>query len=145
MGHGQRTIETSFFRYGWCSRLGRSFRVGLNQPLGGTGLSDPDSRGIVVVALALRFVVGPAVEGIDDMIRGESRVRREDANLEIAELVGLELAVLQVNEESVDGLDLVVNFNEIPGEKTANGGEVPLGHRGPEMLFEVDDFNGGGV
>ena len=118
--------------------------MGLGQPLAGAGLAHPDCRGVVVVVFALGVVAGAAVECVDDVVGGEGGVRREDANLKIAEFVGLELAVLQIDQESVDGLDVVIHFDEIFGEEAANRGEVAFGHGGPEMLLEVDDFDGGG-
>jgi len=63
--------------------------VGLGEPLAGTGLAYPNSRGVVVVAFSLGVVCGAAVECVDDVVGGEGGVRREDAKLKIAELVGL--------------------------------------------------------
>ena len=117
--------------------------MGLNQPLAGAMLTDPDGGGVIIVALALGFVLSAAVEGADGVIGGQCRVRREDADLEIAKLVRLKLAVLQVNQKSVDCLDVVIHFDEIFGEEIAHGGEVAFSHRGPEMLLEIDDFDWG--
>ena len=117
--------------------------MGLDQPFGGVGLADPYRGGVVVVVLHLGFVVGAAVEGVDDVVGGKGGVGGENADLQVAELVGLEFAVLEVHQKGVDGLDFVVNLDEISGEKAANGGEIALRHGGPEVLFEIDDFDWG--
>ena len=118
--------------------------MGLGEPFAGTGLAYPNCRGVIVVAFALGVVAGAAVECVDNVVGGQSGVRREDANLKIAEFVGLEFAMLQIDEESIDGLDAVIHFDEIFGEETAHGSEVAFGHGGPEMLLESDDFDGCG-
>jgi hypothetical protein len=107
-------------------------------------LADPYGDGVVVVVLPLGFVAGAAVEGVDDVVGSEGGIRREDADLEVAELIGFELAVLEVDQKCIDGLDTVVDFDEILREEVANGGEVAFGHGGPEMLLEIYDFDGGG-
>ena len=116
----------------------------LDQPLCGAGSADPHSRGVVVVARALGFVLGATVESVDDVIGGERRVWGENAHLEVAEFVGLELAVFQADQERIDCLDVILHFDEIFGEETAHGGEVAFGHGGPELLLEIDDFDGRG-
>jgi hypothetical protein len=107
-------------------------------------LAHPYSDGVVVVVLSLRFVISTAVESVDDMVGGEGGVRREDADLEVAELVGLKLAVLEVDQKCIDGLDTVFDFDEILREEVANAGEVSFSHSGPEMLLEIYYFDGGG-
>lgn len=115
--------------------------MGLDQPLCGSGLANPHGRRVVVVALALGFVFGAAGEGVDDVISRKGGVRREDAHLEVAEFIRLELAVFQVDQESIDGLDAVIHLDEISREEAPNRGEVAFRHGGPEMLLEVDDFD----
>lgn len=118
--------------------------MGLGEPFAGTGLAYPNCRGVVVVAFALGIVGGSAVECVDNVVSGQSGVRREDANLKIAEFVGLEFAMLQIDEESVNGLDAIIHFDEIFCEEAAYSSEVAFGHSGPEMLLEGDDFDGCG-
>ena len=105
-------------------------------------MTDPEGNGVVVVVFPLGVVAGTAVEGVDDVIGREGRVRREDANLEIAELVGLHLAVFQPDQQSIRCFDVVVDCDEVLSEKAADRGEVTFGHPGPEMLLEVDDLDG---
>src|ERR1700736_827167 len=106
-------------------------------------LADPDSGGVIIVTLALGFVLGAAVEGVDGVIGSEGGGRREDANLGVAEFVRLELAVLQADQKRVDSLDTVIHFQKIFGEETADCGEVTFCHGGPEMRLEVDDLDRG--
>lgn len=114
--------------------------MGLDQPLRSTGLAYPDGGGVVVVALALRIVFCAAVDGVDDVVGSERGVRREDADLDVAEFVGLELAMLEGDHKGVDGLDAIVDLDEVFGEEAPDSREVTLGHGGPEMPFQVDDF-----
>ena len=109
--------------------------MGLDQPFGGVRLTDPDSDGVVVVVLHLGFVFCAAVEGIDYVIGGEGGVRGEDADLQVAEFVGLEFAVLEGDEQGVDGLNFVIDLEEVLGEEAADGGEITFGHGGPKVLF----------
>jgi hypothetical protein len=124
--------------------------MGLDQPSRGAGLTNPHGRGVVVIVLALGLVFRAAVEGVDDVIGREGGVRREDANLKVAELVRLELAVFQADQQGVDCLDVIIHFNEVFGEEASHSGEVAFGHCCPEMLLEVDDLDrsrswGGGL
>src|SRR5258708_8247554 len=52
--------------------------------------------------------------------------------------------MLEVDQECINGLDTVVDFDEVLREEVANGGEVAFSHGGPEMLLEIYDFDGGG-
>ena len=114
---------------------GGGLGVGLDQPFRGVGLADPDGDGVVVVGLCLGIVGGAAVDGVDNVVGGEGGVGAEDADLQITEFVGLDLAVLEGDEERIDCLDSVVDLDEVFGEEVADGGEVAFGHRGPEVLF----------
>jgi hypothetical protein len=118
--------------------------MGLDQPLRGAGLANPHGSGVVVIVLALGLVVSAAVEGVDDVIGREGGVRREDANLQVAKLIRFELAVLQVDQQSVDCLDVIIHFDEVFGEEAAYCGEVTFGHGGPQILFEIDDLDRSG-
>ena len=109
----------------WGSGLDGSFGVGLDQPLRSTGLAYPDGGGVVVVALALRIVFCAAVDGVDDVVGGEGGVRREDANLDVAEFVGLELAMLEGDHKGVDGLDAIVDLDEVFGEGSRTVAKSP--------------------
>jgi hypothetical protein len=114
--------------------------MGLNEPFRGVGLADPDSDGVVVVVFHLGVVFGAAVESVDYMISSKGRVWAENANLEVAEFVGLELAVPESDEYGVRGLDLVVYLDEVFGEEAADCSEISFCHGGPEILFEIYDL-----
>lgn len=111
------------------------FGVSLDQPFGGVWLSDPDGDRVIVVVLHLGLVFGATVERVQYLVSGQGGVRGEDADLQVAEFVGLELAVLEGNQQRVDSLDLSVDLDEVSGEEATNSGEVAFGHGGPEMLF----------
>jgi hypothetical protein len=117
--------------------------VGLDLPVGGAGLAYPYGDGVVVVVLHLGVVVGAAVEGVDYVVGGEGGVGGEDADLEVAEFVGVELAVLEGDQQRVYRLDLLVDLDEVFGEEAADCREVAFGHGGPQVLFEIYDFDGG--
>lgn len=114
---------------------GRGVGMGLDQPFGGVGLADPYRGGVVVVVLHLGFVFGATVKCVEYVVGGEGGIRREDANLQVTEFIGLELTVLEGNQQGVDGLDSSVDLDEVSGEEAANRSEVAFGHGGPEMLF----------
>ena len=119
--------------------------MGLDQPLRSIGLADPHSDGVVVVVLPLGFVAGAAAEGVHGMVGSESGIRREDADLEIAKLVGLELAVLEIDQKGIDGLNMIVDFNEILREEAADSRKAAFSHGCPEMLLQIDDFDRSGA
>ena len=58
--------------------------MGLGLPLCGAGGADPDGEGVVVEGPGLRFGVGVAGEGAEDVVGGEGGVRGEDADLKVA-------------------------------------------------------------
>ena len=103
-------------------------------------LAHPGGRRIVVVVLHLGLVACAAVEGADHVVNRKSGVRGEDADLQVTKFVGLEFAMLQVDQKRIDGLNLVVDFNEVLGEEAAYCGEVAFGDGSPKMLFEIDDL-----
>jgi hypothetical protein len=118
--------------------------VCLDQPFGGIWLADPDSDGVVVIVSFPGFVLSTADEGVDYVVGGKGRVRGEDTDLQVAEFIGLKLAMLEGDEEGVDGLDLVVNLDEVFGKEAPDSCEVTFGHGGPQMLLQIYDFDGSG-
>ncbi len=77
------------------------------------------------------------------MVGGEGGVWGEDADLEVAEFVGGQLAVLEEDEGGVEGLDGGVDLNVVGGEEIFDGIKIALGEGGPEVLLERGDFYGG--
>jgi hypothetical protein len=49
--------------------------------------------------------------------------------------------VFQADQKRIDGQDMIVDFDEVLREEAADRSKVAFGHRGPQMLFEVDDFD----
>jgi len=77
------------------------------------------------------------------VVRGESGVWGEDADLKVAELVGGQLAVLEEDEGGVERLNCGVDLNVVGSEEIFDGVEIAFGEGGPEVLFEGGDFYGG--
>ena len=100
--------------------------MSLGLPPAAPGLANPHRRGIVIVTSPLWFFGSPAVERVDDVVRRHGRVRGEDTNLKVAQFVRLELAVLQVDQKSIDSLDVLVDSNKILGEEAADRSEGAL-------------------
>jgi hypothetical protein len=117
--------------------------VGLCQPLRAAGVADPYREGVVVEGLNLggpvvgRDVAGEAAENV---ICSEGGVRRENAYLKVAELVGGEFAVSEEDESCIESLNSAVDLDVIGGEEALDGFKIALGKGGPEMLFLSDDF-----
>src|ERR1700738_2880246 len=89
-----------FVRTRFASGFGGSFSVGLNQPF--ACASDPYGGGVVVEVGWVGVVFGAADEGVDYVVGGDGGVWREDADLEVAEFVGCQLALFEGDEEGVE-------------------------------------------
>jgi hypothetical protein len=117
--------------------------VNLGKPSPALRLSNPDGYGVIVIVPERGFVCGAAVERIDHVISGQCRVWRQNANLEIAKFVGLEFAVLQCDQERIESLNVLVNVDEVRCKQAVDGRKVALRHGRPEILFQLDDIDGG--
>ena len=115
--------------------------MGLDEPL--AAATDPGGGGVVVEVVEVGLGFGAAVEGVDDVVGGEGGVGAEDADLQVAELVGGEVALLEGDEERVEGGDVTVDLDEVRREEAADGGEISFGEGAPEMLLLLDDFERG--
>src|ERR1700722_18116409 len=107
-----------------------------------SGAADPYRQGVVVEGLnSGRPVLGRVIAGeaAENTIRSKRGVRREDAYLQVAELVRREFAVSQEDECCIESLNTAVDLDVIGGEEALDGFKIALGKGGPEMLLLRDD------
>jgi hypothetical protein len=108
--------------------------VGLCQPLRASGVANPYRQRIVVEGLNRGRPVagcGVAGEAAENVIRSEGGVRRKNAHLKVAELVGGKFAVSEEDESCIKSLNIAVDLDIIGGEEALDGFEIALGKSGP--------------
>lgn len=115
--------------------------MGLSEPLRAAGLPKPDGQGVVVEGFGFGFALGVACKAAEDAIRGDCGVRRQDPYLKVAKFVRVQLAVFEEDEGGIQGLNRAIHLDVVRGEEAADGIEIALGERGPEVLLLVDDFD----
>jgi len=118
--------------------------MSLSEPFRAPGLANPDGQGVVVERFGFRFSVGVARKAAEDAIRGDRGVRRKDADLQVAKFVRSQLAVFEEDQRGIQGLNRAVHLDVVRGEQAADGIEIALGERRPQVLFLVDDFDRSG-
>jgi hypothetical protein len=116
--------------------------MGLSEPLRAAGLANPNGQGVVVERFGFMFSVGIARKAAEDSIRSDRGVRRKDSDLQVAEFVRGQLAVFEEDESGIQGLNRAIHLDVVRGEEAADGIEIALGERGPQVLLLVDDFDG---
>lgn len=117
--------------------------MGLGQPLRAGGLTGPDGQGVIVERFDFGLGLCIAGVGAEYVVGGEGRVWCENADLKVAKFIGGQLAVFEEDKCGIERLDGAIDLNVVGGEEAADGIKIALCKRGPEVLFEGCNFDGG--
>jgi hypothetical protein len=104
-------------------------------------MAHPYCEGVVVEGSDLR-AFGVAGEAAENAIGGDRGVWSKNADLEVAQFVGGELAAFKKDEGGIECLNIAIDLNVVGGEEAADSIEITFRKGGPEVLLLGDNFNG---